>query len=135
MECPQCKSDNTQRLSVIYQSGTQQIQTRSRTYGGVGGSGFGLGGATTNTSGTQQSYLAQLAAPPKKKPLAVAVLLVLAGIGCCMYVHALLGVALIGTGAFLGYKAFTFNRDEYPGQYAIWQKSWHCNKCGATYEQ
>lgn len=39
MECPKCKSDNTQRLEVIFDEGTHH--TTSTTVGG----GYGRGGA------------------------------------------------------------------------------------------
>lgn len=77
MQCPKCSSDNTQRLEVIYESGTQQIRIVSNTVGGggaYGGGPFG-GGAVTSTSGTQQTASAQKASPPGKKSYAGPILL------------------------------------------------------------
>lgn len=132
MQCPKCNSDNTQRLSVIYQSGTQHISTTSRTYGGGGGSGFGVGGASTTTSGTSQSYLASKAAPPKKKPLALAIGIIVVGF-LAFYVQFLLALLILAAGGFLAYKAFRYNKEVYPGLRQEWQRSWHCNKCGTIY--
>lgn len=135
MQCTQCNSDNTQRLSVIYQSGTQNISTTSRTYGGGGGSGFGLGAATTTTSGTAQSYLATKAAPPPKKSYKM-LLLIVPGIAIGAFAENMLIAAIIGGfGAFLCYKSYRYNKDVYPGLRAIWLKSWHCNKCGTIYSE
>jgi hypothetical protein len=136
MECPLCKSENTQRLSIIYQSGTQQINTTSRTYGGGGGSGFGIGGAATTTSGTAQSYLASKAAPPPKKSYKWIPLIILAAIVVGIFAESvLLGGIIAGIAAFLGYKSFKYNKEVHPGMRAIWLKSWHCNKCGTIYTE
>lgn len=136
MHCTQCNSENTQRLSVIYQSGTQHISTTSRTYGGGGGSGFGVGAATTSTSGTAQSYLATKAAPPPKKSYKWIPLLVFIAVVIMVYTGNILLFGIIaGIAAFLFYKAFRYNKDVYPGLRAIWLKSWHCNKCGTIYSE
>lgn len=135
MECPQCKSDNTQRLSIIFQSGTQHISTTSTTFGGGGGTGFGIGSATTTTSGKSQSYLASKAAPPPKKSYKWVPLIVFVAIVIAIYTQAvLLGAIIAGVGGYIAYKAFRYNKDVYPGLRAVWLKSWHCNKCGTIYE-
>lgn len=59
MKCEKCGSDNTQKLEAVYQAGTQQIHT----------SGYVQGAGSISTTGTSQSYLAQMAAPPTKKPV------------------------------------------------------------------
>lgn len=85
MQCTQCNSDNVQRLAVIYEGGTQKINTRSRTVGsgvgfGSGGLGLGLGSASTTTTGQSQSVLAKKAAPPQKKSYILPVALIIAGL-------------------------------------------------------
>ena len=58
MQCTKCNSDNTQRLEVVFDGGTQNINTTSNSAGaGIGGS-FGVGGIRTSTSGTSQTSLA-----------------------------------------------------------------------------
>ncbi len=139
MQCTKCQSDNVQSLSVIYESGTSQINTRSRTTGGgIGFGGGGLGGAVgggrTTTSGTQQSHLAAKAAPPKKKPLSPAFIAV--GIGLILVMAGLPAVFLIiavAIGIFLGYRAWKYNKEEFPPKYEVWTRSWHCNKCGTIF--
>jgi len=68
MNCISCNSENTQRLEVIYEGGTQHINTKSNTTGTsllnpIGG----FFGAKTTTKGTSMSSAAQKAAPPAKK--------------------------------------------------------------------
>lgn len=136
MQCAQCNSENTQRLSVIFQSGTNHISTTSTTFGGGGGTGFGVGSATTTTSGTSRSYLAIKAAPPAKKSYKWVPLIIF--IACVIGMYAeniLLGGLVSAIAAYQFYKAFRYNKDVYPGLRAIWLKSWHCNKCGTIYSE
>jgi hypothetical protein len=66
--CPQCGNDNTQKLSVIFYSGTSTVTNKTSADGivfGVGGiRGVGFGGSKTTS--TQQTRLAQVAAPPEE---------------------------------------------------------------------
>jgi hypothetical protein len=135
MQCNKCGSDNTQRLEVIFDGGTQNINTSSKTAGaGIGGA-FGIGGAVTSTNGTSQSVLAQKVAPPTKKPLKGAIIgfiigsLFLGGGGGSI----ILGLAIMAAAGYIGYKATQFNSGEWPALYKHWEDCWMCNKCGLVY--
>jgi hypothetical protein len=66
--CPTCKSDNIQRLSVIYEGGLSHIDTESSgTVAGVGRGGVGAGAVALTTTGTSQTAASKRAAPPEKK--------------------------------------------------------------------
>jgi hypothetical protein len=68
MNCPNCGSNNVQRLQVIFENGTQHITAHSETLGvSFSSSSEGAGGALTTTTGISQSIIAQKASPPKKK--------------------------------------------------------------------
>jgi hypothetical protein len=133
MECPKCKSDNTQRLEVIYENGTQDINTTSRTVGGGYGGGVGAGGATTRTTGQAQSKQAQKAAPPKQASFGLSVGLVIVSI--FLFVFGVWYIALIGFGlAFVfGKKPYEYNKNVHPAKYREWQNKWMCHKCGEIY--
>ncbi|TVT40240.1 hypothetical protein FNT36_12185 [Hymenobacter setariae] len=143
MNCPSCTSDNVQKLSILYELGTNDIRTSSVTTGLGGGlsrgSGLGLGTAHTSTKGTSQSKLASKASPPAKQSYKVALaivlgilmLLVAAGNGFFLTIALL----LIGGGGYLLYRAYLYNNNTWPPKYAIWQQSWHCNRCGDIYSQ
>lgn len=140
MQCAECNSDNVQRLSVVYEAGTQKINTQSRTFGsgvgiGGGGAGLGFGSANTHTTGTSQSHLAQKAAPPKKRSFAPTA--ILAALGIIPYVMLSLPftilLLLLAVAGIWAYMAYRYNTQQYPPLYQAWQKSWHCNKCGAIY--
>lgn len=139
MKCKKCDSDNIQSLSVIYESGTQKINTTSRTSGGGvgfggGGLGAGLGAGRTKTSGTQQSHLAEKAAPPKKKSFAASVIIILIGVVAAYFELPIIILLLaITIGGFLGYRAWKYNKEEFPPKYQTWLNSWHCNKCGTIF--
>lgn len=97
MNCPKCKSDNTQRFKVIYEHGTSYDEHYSSSFhsGTVftsGGSGSYFG--TTNTSGTttSQTILAKRFSPPERKSSLLALL--------CIFISA---------GLFVGF--FLYHRD------------------------
>jgi hypothetical protein len=138
MQCSKCSSDNTQRLEVVYESGTQNINTRSNSVG-VGFSGkLGVGGATTKTQGTSQTTIAQKASPPSKKPFKLGIAAAIFGmffLGSGSLGAVAFGVAIIAGGGYMIYSAMTYNKTEWPPLYKYWQESWLCNKCGSIYHQ
>jgi hypothetical protein len=72
--CPACSSENVQKLSLVHSGGLTNVdlKTTANTVGiGVGigtgglGAGLGVGSSTGKTTGTQQTELSKLAAPPQ----------------------------------------------------------------------
>jgi hypothetical protein len=109
MICKNCNSENTQKLSIIYENGTNNISTNSKTVGvGFGGGGgIGIGRSSTNTSGTSQSILAQKVSPPKKNSYFLAAFVMVLGaiFLCNVYelnikdsILGLIGIFLLGFG-------------------------------------
>ena len=140
MQCPKCGSDNCQRLEVVYEGGTQQINTTSRTSGvGITG-GPSLGGAMahTSTTGTSQSTLARKAAPPQKKKIGLFVVMIVIGfifMGLNSIIAKLIGLAVIGYGGYLIYKTSKYNKNEFPVNYNYWLNQWLCHKCGSIFHR
>ena len=71
-KCGSCGSEDIQKLSVVYETGTSNIDARttgSSTGLGIGRGGLGVGTAfnSSRTRGTQTTELAKRAAPPKRK--------------------------------------------------------------------
>lgn len=134
--CSKCGSDNIQRLEVIYEHGTQDINTSSKTVGvGLGGGGLGVGGGKTKTSGQSQSVMAQKAAPPAKKKMVFFIVMVIVGLIMASsfkenYMVGLAGLVFLALGGFLSYKTFIYNKNEFPLLYQTWLNAWMCNKCG-----
>ena len=138
MICNNCNSENTQKLSLIYENGTNNISANSITVG----FGGGIGIASTDTSGISQSILAQKNSPPKKNSYLLAVFVM--GLGviflCNVYgltikstVFALVGMFLLGFGIKIFRVNYKYNSSIFPKKYLEWTKTWHCNKCGNTY--
>jgi hypothetical protein len=151
--CPHCGSDQTQKLSVIFQSGTSNIQTESSSLG-TGLTGFGRGqqgiivGSTT-TKGVQQTHLAISAAPPAQKssPIgsccgcsALWLVVLVIWFGSCMDAKSgltffwcvgggLTGLGLIGTIGIV-IQDNKYNREVWPGLKVAWDASWLCHRCG-----
>lgn len=58
--CPKCQSEHVQKISIIVEQGTTEINTESSSAGvAVGFGGAAVGGGKTVTSGTAQSELAK----------------------------------------------------------------------------
>lgn len=135
MKCPKCSSDNTQRLQVVYEHGTQIIRTTSSTVGGGYGGAFGVGTAHTTTQGAAQSTMAQKSAPPAKKQISWLIILILIGLLCLLGGAGwkFFGVAICVASAYGIHLATTFNKEQWPALYKTWEESWVCNKCGHFY--
>lgn len=135
MQCPDCGSENTRKLQVIYEDGTNQINTTSHTAGaGIGGA-LGIGGASTKTSGVSQSTLAKKLAPPFRKSMKWPVIFILLGLVLASFKAYEIAVILIAVGGIQIYLKAKYNKNEWPELYKNWSMSWHCDKCGKVYAQ
>lgn len=138
MQCPSCNSDNVQKLQLIYEGGTQKIDTTS-VHSGAGYStrgGFMVGGATSSTTGQSQSISAKKAAPPPKQSYKATVLLILAGLFLLIFADGFLfvmGFVSWGVSIILGIRASRYNAGPWKEAYNTWTRSWQCNKCGNIY--
>lgn len=140
MKSPKCESENTQRLEVAFQGGTQDISTTSKSVGvGIGSRGrIGFGGGVTKTSGQSQSILAQKATPPARKPYKEPIIIILGGVlffSIGQVSGIVMGLAAVGISGYLIYSRFQFNSQEWPKLYQHWSESWLCHKCGGIYHQ
>lgn len=133
MQCPKCGSENTQKLKVIFENGTKEINTTGYTAGTGIGSVLGIGGAATKTTGTSQSLMGQRTAPPVKKSFKWAAISMIVGI--LMHSSIWLCLVLVLGGAAFASIAWKYNTNEWPELYRRWLDSWHCNKCGDIYLQ
>lgn len=153
LRCPQCNSADLKRISLAYQEGFSQVKTRSRLRAiAVGSDGPDIiVGRATNT-GTQQTELSKILSPPKKwsyrKLLRYSVLGFIVGswgvislratmtqsrsvISLPLLAFALLCLSVLGVLAILFWK---HNHSTYRDEYARWNRSFVCNRCGAVSE-
>jgi len=138
MNCPSCSSGETQRLEVIYEQGTSHSSATSRTrvrpFMGI----LPMAMAKTKTTGVTMSKAAQKAAPPAKMLYKVPIIgvvvgFVLLGNAFGSRVNStwlVLGLVAVGAFGWLLVRRIRYNMKEWPGSYAVWEKSWMCNKCG-----
>lgn len=143
MICPKCSSDNVQRLEVVFEGGTQNINTKSNSAGiGIGLGGLGLGLGKTKTKGTAQSKSAQKASPPMKKPFKLLIVALIWSLYLLSSAKSssdstfllIIGFIAFAFSAFMIYKRVSWNKNSYPILYETWTNSWLCNKCGNIYQ-
>jgi len=129
--CPHCNSQNTQKFSLIYRSGTADINltTVKSTYG-VGG----LSAGAASTSGTTQSHLASQCAPPEKRSYFLPVVGIFIG-GCVL--SLLVGAWVIDVMYLLliGYivLAIRHNFQYYPMWLQEWNEKYICLRCDTIF--
>ena len=137
--CPSCGSESTQKLSLVYSSGTA---SSSSTTIGVGSTGHGVGVGAAITSGMSQSQLASKYGPPKRNEALGSVGILITGIILCGPVGALFDSELVAwaviAGGFIfgfanGAKAYRYNRTELPHLYTQWEKKLLCLRCGDVF--
>jgi hypothetical protein len=136
--CPHCKSENTQRLSVVFESGVSEINTRTNHMGvGIAGA-VGLGGATSRTRGVQVSAIAARAAPPAKmRPILTFFVLSLASVIVGLFFGKASGLVALAGMIGAGYVAFTqfkYNGGQWKTLFAAWSRRFLCHKCGEQFE-
>lgn len=145
MQCPGCGSTSCRRLEVIYDEGTASLDTTSHTSGvadGVVGRhlAFGVGSASTTTSGVSRSRLAQIAAPPAAKPVLgwfifgfialVAFTFISFGSHWLLDSSALV-LAILCACAIVW--AAWWNSTKLPELQRHWRSEWMCGACGQTF--
>lgn len=134
--CPSCKSDNIQRLSVIFEGGLFEINTKSKgTAIGLGSGGIGVGVGASKATGTSQTAASQRAAPPAKKtylkPLLMifGVFILASMFAGSKFFKVAVDIAWIAASAGWIYSAFQYNANKWPPLKESWDNSYLCNRC------
>jgi hypothetical protein len=134
LACGACKSENIQKLSLVYEGGLSHAQGKETGVGlglGVGGGGVGIG--SSKYKGTSQSLLSKNAAPPvKRKLLKVGFFYVLGAWLVYQFAPGNLGIVLllIAGGGLHGFRNWRYNQNTFPGLFRKWDSSFLCLKCG-----
>ena len=154
LRCPNCRSIDIKKVSLVYQEGLQRVSTRTRVRGVVVGSdGPDVVVGRATTKGTQQTEISKTLSPPKKwsylKLLGWSLLGFLSLGWVVFYVNtitnnsssvsslpltvfAVLSVCLFVALCFL---YWNHNNSTYPRQYARWDRSFICERCGTVSQQ
>jgi hypothetical protein len=153
-QCPNCKSTDLKKVSLIYQEGLQRVSTRTRLRGVVVGSDgpdVVLGRATTK--GIQQTEISKALTPPKEwsylKVFGWSILVFLSLGWIVFYVNAtttnsssvssvpLTIYAVLAGGLFvvLFFLCWNHNHSTFARQYAQWDRSFICERCATISQQ
>ncbi len=150
-ECPKCNSQDTVKLSLLHMSGISNVSTTTKSAGiGIGIAsgkklGIGAGGGKGKTTGTHQTKLSELSAPPENTGVSFSkmdvIALVVGFIIWCLCISA--GNDTLPYLGWLGYGlviAFIYHRGrqkrttEYEYEYSNWSKKFMCNRCGCVFK-
>jgi hypothetical protein len=152
LRCPNCGSTDLKKASLVYEEGSSRTKARSRLRGlSFGDEGPNLVVGTSVTNGTYQTEVSKQLRPPKKwsygRLLVAAVLVALASL--IFYVHVVMSSSTKSSGmsvvflAVLGFSVLLIalfltwrhNQLVYPRQFADWNASWQCSRCGGISSQ
>jgi hypothetical protein len=141
LNCPQCASDQTQKITAIVSSGTTHSvgRTNSMGVGSVGGK-LAVGSSSGTTRSTSTSELAKKLAAPLKKSEALIVPFVL-----IMVFFGWIPIAMMGFFGYLvagglGYWLYTslkkksdaaklHNNTVFQDEFLTWDKGFYCHRC------
>jgi hypothetical protein len=149
LRCPKCNSTDLKKVSLAHQEGRFRVDTRTRLRGvivGEGGPDVVVGRATTR--GIQQTELSKRLCPPTKwsylkfvlwsaSVSLVALIVYVRSVMSSSYPASSLPVklyALLAPVAFVLLVAFyrRHNHSTYQVQYAQWNRSFICQRCGTV---
>jgi hypothetical protein len=154
LRCPKCNSTDLKKVSLAYEEGLYQTEGRTRLRAvAVGGGGPDLVVGRATTQGSQQSAFSKELSPPVKwsylKVIGWSVLVFVCASWLVFYVNTvttnattvssapLTFLVLISgaTFALLLFLVWRHNHSSYQTQYAQWDKSFICERCGTVSQQ
>jgi hypothetical protein len=131
LTCPNCRSDNTQKLSLAVEGGT--FTSRGTTVG-VGATGKGAGIMAASTKGASTSQLAEKhAAPEKLHPIGAGIGIVIIAWIVSLFAGETaftIGCFIAGIAAVWGFK---YNLKDYPRELAEWNQKFLCLRCSHVF--
>ena len=149
LRCPSCNGTDLKKLSLAYQQGRVRVDTRTRLRGvivGEGGPDVVVGRATTR--GIQETEQSKVLSPPTKWSYLKLVLwsAFVSFVAFVVYVRSVMAspppastlpvklYAVLAPVAFLLLVALYWrhNHSTYQSQYAQWNRSFLCERCGTV---
>jgi hypothetical protein len=154
LQCPNCRSTDLKKVSLAYQEGLQHVSTRTRLRGVVVGSdGPNIVVGRAITKGMQQTEISKALTPPAKwsyvKLFGCSALVFLSVGWIVFYVNAITtnassvssvplmiyAVLFVGLFVVLFLLYWKHNHMAYPREYAHWNRSFICERCGTVSQQ
>jgi fatty acid desaturase len=149
LRCPDCNSADLKKVSLAYQEGVSHIDTRTRLRAllfGSGGPNLIVGGA--NTQGVRWTQLSNVISPPRKWSYVRLILGFLAATVVALFAYVVFVASSPPPVSTLPMKMFVFlapvvllvlvfavwrhNHLTFPREYARWDSSFLCQRCGAV---
>jgi hypothetical protein len=149
LRCPNCKSTDLKKVSLAYEEGLYRVNTRTRLSGvfiGSGGPDMVVGRA--RTKGFRQTELSKRLNPPAKWSYLKLVAWggIISVVALVAYVNHVMAspppvsalpvkiyaVVFSGVFTFLLTLFWKHNKSAYPQQYAQWNRSFICERCGVV---
>lgn len=154
--CPNCKSENVQKLSVAYADGMVNTKSNSTILGTTFGGNAVTGVSFSNS--VSQSELSKLVAPPEKQSVfkcsagglgatknALTIDAILAAVVACaapsvlgVYIGSVISiVCMIYLAVKVIPKHFAYQKEldrKYEEDKAAWDRSYICLRCGTIYD-
>lgn len=125
-QCPQCQSENIQRVSLAVSQGT-----KATTFFGLGASAGGIGAG--GGGGISQTMQAQNLTPPKLRKVIWWLLGTLIFLPAALHGLPLaIGIAIICAGIFV--RAVIYNKKDFPKEFAEWKQLWVCQRCANVFK-
>jgi hypothetical protein len=154
LQCPNCRSTDLKKVSLAYQEGLQRVSTCTRLRGVVVGSdGPDVVVGRATTKGIQQTEISKMLSPPKKwsylKLLGWSLLVFLSVGWIVFYMNAIAmnstSVSSVPLTIYVVIYAGVFaaivvlfskhNHSTFPRQFAQWDRSFVCKRCGIVSQQ
>jgi hypothetical protein len=151
LQCPNCRSTDLKKVSLAYQEGLQHVSTRTQLRGVVvGNDGPDVVVGRAATKGVQQTEISKALTPPAKwsyvKLFGWSALVFLSVGWIVFYVNTITKnsssvssfpltiYALLSAGVFvvLFLVYWKRNHSTYPREYAKWNQSFVCGRCGTV---
>jgi hypothetical protein len=147
--CETCGSSDLKKVSLVYQDGLRHVKTRSRLVGFlVGASGASIITGTSVRRGTHQTDLSRSLHPPAKWSFAKLFLGSFVATCLVLFAYVVFASASEPPVSTLPVKLYVFlapvaflvlfaafwrhNHLVYPRQYAEWDRSFLCQRCGSV---
>lgn len=125
-QCPQCQSENIQRVSLAVSQGT-----KATTFFGIGASAGGIGAGSGG--GISQTMQAQNLTPPSAKKVIWWLLGLLLFLPAALHQMPIpMFVSLVCGGGVI--RAVIYNKREFPKEFADWKQLWVCQRCANVFK-
>ena len=152
MQCPECKSTECTKLSLVHLNGLSEISMKSRGRGFDFGEMAGAFSFRSRGRGTFQTRLSKLAAPPAKLRYrhvalwwALGLVILYWLFGYLVWLHEMSAVRSVmlfplyahawsGCATLILASLWWFNRRVHPHRQRSWERSFLCSRCGTTFQ-